>query len=457
MGVARVSGPVTGGRHGRPFGRPLVDLDRYGFVEEEWFLDGDASCYRAVGQLSADGRWDAEEVTTAPFRTRFVVYRPADPERFNGTVVVSWNNVTAGYDLFGGESPEILEGGYAYVGVTTQLVGITGLPPNPQGLAAWDPERYGSLQHPGDDFSFDIFTQAARAVGPDRSRQPDPMGGLDVRHVLAMGGSQSAGRLATYVNAIHPISRAFDGYLLTIWFGSGVALDVGRTVVDINEMDAQGSDSRQRLLRGVHHLRDDLDVPVMVVNSELEAIPCRWVRQPDTDRFRYWEAAGTSHVSVQSMAIRAPKYERDFGTPLPVMAGMNAVPLTPLYDAALHHLHRWMGGGPPPPEQPRIDFTGDPPTIVRDEHGIATGGIRLPPVEVPLARNSMVPLGDDIFSLLYGSSEPFPVEKVRALYGDRDTFLACFEKATRAAEEAGVLLPRDAEAFLAEARDGYPG
>ena len=50
-----------------------------------------------------------------PFTTRLLVYRPADPERFNGTVVVSWNNVTAGYELFGAESAEFLEGGYAVV------------------------------------------------------------------------------------------------------------------------------------------------------------------------------------------------------------------------------------------------------------------------------------------------------------------------------------------------------
>ena len=44
-----------------------------------------------------------------------------------------------------------------------------------------------------------------------------------------------------------------------------MALDVGSTIVNINEMDAQGPDSRQRLLRGVHQLRDDLDVPVLAV------------------------------------------------------------------------------------------------------------------------------------------------------------------------------------------------
>ncbi len=49
--------------------------------------------------------------------------------------------------------------------LTTQEVGIEGLPPMPQGLAAWDPQRYGTLTIPSDDYSYDIFTQGALAVG----------------------------------------------------------------------------------------------------------------------------------------------------------------------------------------------------------------------------------------------------------------------------------------------------
>jgi hypothetical protein len=456
MAAASVRGPVSGGIHGRPFGRPLVDLDRFGYVEAEFVLEGDATRYRLIGEMTRDGRWRAEPAGTAPFRTRFVVYRPRDPEQFNGTVVVSWNNVTAGYDLFGGESLEVLEGGYGFVGVTTQKVGIIGLEPMRQGLATWDPERYGTLDHPGDDYSFDVYTQAARAVGRDRERSTvDPMGGLDVRHLVAMGASQSAGRLATYINAIHPLTGAFDAYLPTIWFGSGTPLEVGDSVVNINA-PAQ-PDLNRRLLRGAHQLRDDLDVPVMVVNSELEAIPCFDIRQPDTDRFRYWEAAGTCHVSAQIMATRAPKYERDFGTALPVPPTMNRIPLMPLYDSALHHVRRWVDDGTPPPVQPRIEFTsGDPAEIVRDEHGIAVGGIRLPQAEVPIAHNSAIPLANDILSILYGSWKPFPVEKVTALYGDRATYLARFEEVARAAEKAGVLLARDVDALISEARDAFP-
>ena len=150
-----------------------------------------------------------------PFKTRFVVYRPADPKRFNGTVVVCWNNVTAGYELFNGESPEILEGGYAFVGASVQRAGVHGFPNNPQGLAAWDPQRYGELSITSDEASYDIFAQIGRAVGANRNRSGlDPLGGLDVKKVIAIGASQSAARLATYVNAVHPLGAVYDGFLI---------------------------------------------------------------------------------------------------------------------------------------------------------------------------------------------------------------------------------------------------
>jgi hypothetical protein len=303
-----------------------------------------------------------------------------------------------------------------------------------------------------DDYSYDIFTQAARVIGRDRPRGPvDPLGGLDVRHLVAQGGSQSAGRLATYVNAVHPVAHAFDAYLLTIYFGSGSGLEVGDFVVNLASPQA----NRRAALTGSNLLRDDLDALVMVVNSELEAMACYDVRQPDTDHFRYWEAAGTCHVSVQGMEVRRPKFVRDFGSELamPVAQGINEVPMIPLFDTAIHHLHAWLNGGSPPPIEPRIAFAGHPAEIVRDEHGIAVGGIRLPQVAVPVAQNSAIPLTDEIYSRLGGSCVPFPPETVIALYGDQGTYLSRFVEAARAAEKDGVLLHRDVEALIEEARN----
>jgi len=452
-----VTGPITGGSRGWPFGASSLDLAGHGYTEAEYFLEGTATRYKlAEGtELTRDGRWTIQPAGETPFRTRMIVYRPNDAAKFNGTVIVTWNNVTAGYDLFGAESLEILEGGFGLVCLTTQKVGIEGLPPEPQGLAAWDPERYGTLSIPSDDYSYDIFTQGALAVGKERPRDGiDPMGGLDVKRIIGQGASQSAGRLATYVNAIQPVAKAYDALLLTIYFGNPSPLEVGDVVVNINAPAM--SASPRNLLRGSHFLRDDLGIPVFVVNSELESMSCYPVRQPETQTFRYWESSGTCHVSAQNQAMRQEKNMRDGVRVLPLSEGINRIPMLPLYEAAFHHLHNWLTTGTPPPSQPLIEFAGEPPEIVRDEHGIAKGGIRLPQADVPLAQNSAIPLKDDIFAYLGGSSHPFSKEKIVALYGDKPTFLANFETAAQRAVSAGVLLPRDVPGLIAEASATWP-
>jgi hypothetical protein len=451
--TAAVSGPIEGGKHGRPFASSLRDVAALGYEEVEYFLAGTARRYRDVDDSTArrDGRWQAEEAGHGEFRTRMLVYRPKEAVRFNGTVILNWNNVTAGYDLFGAESLELFEGGFVMVFLTTQKVGIEGLPPVRQGLAHWDPQRYGTLSMPSDDYAYDVFTQAALAVGPNRRREPDPLGGLDVRHVIGWGASQSAGRLATYLNAVQPLTGALDGCILAIYFGRGAALQVGDAVVNINAMP---SAAPQTALMGSNLIRDDLDIPVFVVNSELEAISCYGVRQPDTDTFRYWEAAGTCHVSQQVQTTREQLQERDRIVGRPMDPNVNAVPMSLLYDAVFHHMHRWVADGIVPPVQPKIEFAGNRPQ--RDENGLAIGGIRLPQVEVPLAANSAIPRGEGIFALLGGSCEPFPAEKVRALYGDEATFFSRFEAAAQRAVDAQVLRPRDVPTVLNEARRLWP-
>ncbi|MCZ6644597.1 MAG: alpha/beta hydrolase domain-containing protein, partial [Gammaproteobacteria bacterium] len=291
-----VSGPITSGSQGGPFAAPGVDVATLGYVVEEFFLTGKASAYRTVNgsKQSADGRWLTErEPKTKPYRTRILVVRPADNRDFNGTVIVHWQNVTAGYELGTVTDGEYLRG-YAWVGVSAQSVGVNGFPgPNAAGLKQWDAERYGSLNHPGDAYSFDIFSQAGAVVEPNRmKRNNDPMGGLTVRHLVAAGASQSASRLRTYINGVHSDAQIFDGYIPYIDFASAINF---------------AADKRGERGRRSTQIRSDLDVPVFVVNSETETQAYCGARQPDTDRFRFWEAAGTSHVSVpRATAANAP-------------------------------------------------------------------------------------------------------------------------------------------------------
>ena len=456
MAQGTVTGPMKGGKHGWAFARPLIDLSAKGYVEEEFFLEGEATTFaKAAGaEFGRDGKWKAEPKGKVAFKTRFLVYRPADPKTFNGTAVVCWNNVTAGYELFFGESPEVLEGGYAYICASVQKAGVHGFEENPQGLSPWDGERYGSLSIPTDDASYDIFSQVARAVGPNRDKKIDPMCGLDVKKVIGLGASQSAGRLSTYVNAIHPLpaaqgGHAFDGYILQIYFGGGTPLDVGAQIMNPN------NNATARLGRAQNLIRDDLDVPAMIVNTELEAISCFPVRQPDTDRFRTWEAAALTHVSYQAQMMRNEKYKRDFGAAPPAASQeMNRIYIQPYYDAALHHMKRWVDGGAPPPSQPLIEFTpaGE---VIRDEHGIGKGGIRMPQAAAPVAMNSSTPVTNDFSGRLRGSNKPFDAAKLDALYGNEGNYLKRFEEAAQAAVKAGVLMPREVALQTEEAKSEY--
>ena len=454
--MGMISGPIIGGNYGWAFGKSMLDVASYGYNETEYFIEGKASSYRQADgtDWGRDGKWQAQVDRCDSYKTRFLVYRPKDPKQFNGTVIVTWNNVTAGYELFGSESLEILEGGYGLICAGVQRVGIEGLPPLEQGLAAWDEERYGSLNIPSDDYSYDIFAQIGACVGPNRDRSVlDPMAGLEVKRVIAQGASQSAGRLCTYFNAIAPFDKTFDGFILCIYFGRGTPLQVGDELLNIN--DAHYSESPADLLRGGNLLRDDLDQPVFIVNSELEAIACYNVRQPDTSKFRWWESAGTCHTSQQSRAARKLMAKRDRLISMKVDEGINAIPIGPLYDSAFYHMHRWLKYGAAPPIQPRIEFE-DSGLIIRDDDGLAKGGIRLPQVEVPLATNSAIPLKPDIFAYLGGSSRPFSKEKVLAKYIDKSSFLEEFRSAAESAVDRGVLRSREVARLIKEARESWP-
>ena len=167
---ARVTGPITGDRP--PAGAPDVDLAARGYVLEEYAIEGTARAFHLLDDPTPDGRWSVAEYARAPYRTRLLVLRPEQPADANGTVVVGWQNVSAGYESGAPSDGEIYEG-YAWVGVSAQEVGLYGFPAGMERMASrrglplleHDPERYGDLHHPGDQAAFDIFTQAGRALG----------------------------------------------------------------------------------------------------------------------------------------------------------------------------------------------------------------------------------------------------------------------------------------------------
>src|SRR6186713_2218894 len=92
-----VAGPISG-PESPSIDSTRLDLASYGYVEEEFFVSGTATSYGSDAPLSADGKWTALPRDRATYTTRLLVRRPATRARFDGTVLVEWLNVSAGFD-----------------------------------------------------------------------------------------------------------------------------------------------------------------------------------------------------------------------------------------------------------------------------------------------------------------------------------------------------------------------
>jgi hypothetical protein len=353
--------------------------------------------------------------------------------------------------------------GAVWVGVSAQAVGVQGGvnylgAPAEGGLRAADPERYATLHHPGDSFSYDMFAAAgALARDPRALGLPD---GATIGRVIAIGESQSASRLVTYVNAVHPVRPVYDGFLVHSRGGSGAPL----TQDPLPEVVVPNGTV----------LRDDLDVPALVFQTETDLIALGSVaaRQPDTDRLRLWEVAGTAHADVYTAALgfddvgqgvaeaRLLDVHTIDGGPLGCERPVNAGPAYAVLQAALRALILWVRDGIAPPPAPRLELAdARPPVIARDADGNAIGGIRTPLVDVPLATLRGDGNGDDpaSFCRLFGTTVPFDAETLARRYRGPDAFVAAFASSADAAVKAGHLLPEEAANLRRAATNVAPG
>lgn len=472
VAIAEVAGPIVSD-NGPVLPQPVTPLPD-GYVEEEFFIGGQATRYETVGEAGADGLWTAQPADTADYRTRVLVRRPP-ADVFSGTVVVEWLNVTAveASPDWGYLSEEIGRSGHAYMAVSAQALGVIGgeallsveidaeasaefgtegQEPSSGGLVNIDPDRYGTLAHPGDAYAFDMFSQVGAAVAAESDLI---LGGLDPATVLALGESQSAGFLTTYLNAIHPLARVYDGFLVHSRGAGGAPIGGA-----FGEATEEGSSSFTD--EGVR-IRTDLTEPVFIVQAEtdLTLLGYSLARQPDTDTVRTWEMAGTAHADAHIIRgiIGGPRNPA-VGSLLGCDALINAGPHHEGVQAALHHLVIWIEGGPPPPAGARIQLTdSDPVAIARDELGVALGGVRNPLVDVPVAVYSGDPPGglslDSVegFDIcgLFGQTTPIAQTTLIELHGSADDYVAAFTAATENAVDAGFLLPGDAAQLIEEA------
>ena len=397
------------------------NLEKYGYIEEEFYIDGTASAYQIPTSLT-DYQWLGGGYA---YRTRVVVRHPVNQKKFSGNVLLEWINVTTGVDIdfnWMESCDYIMRSGHAYVGVSAQKLGI-------DALKAWSPARYGSLEVTGggqylkDELSFDIYSQVAQAI----RNNPDTrlLGNLNhIRTIVATGPSQSGRFLSYYHNVIHPVHRVVDGFAI-----------VAHT----------------------NPLRKDLDVKTMRLLTETDVRMEKEIYQifdfePDTKYFRRWEVAGTSHIGWSDVLKYEPLLIRDRGVGLPVntvITPYSRIPIDHVVSAAYARLFDWINKDKAPPTAPRIKWVGNS-RIARDGYGNALGGIRLPEHLVPTATNTGEANGTEFFATLVGTYVPFSdalLQKLYPIHG-RYTF-AVIQSATSLLKQ-GFLLKEDAMASIRE-------
>lgn len=412
----KVTGPIPfaaadgQAEHDYPFFSNSDWLADRGYLEEEFFLEGEANRYDVqAGAIQDSGH---------PYKTRLLVRRPAKASDFNGTVLLEWQNVTAGYDLdalWSSVRHHLTQAGYAWVGISAQRVGVNQ-------LREWSPKRYGSLdvtkggEINDDALSYDIFAQSAQSI-----RNPgeiDPMGGLEVKEIIGEGASQSAGRLIPYFNVAQPLHEPVIDLLFLAVGGGATRTDTGIPVFRmLSETDVLGSLRRGREM------------------------------QPQSDMNRRWEITGSSHSSFAGFVERQLYYERDHGQPS-AWPDCNStpyprVPSHKVYNAAYAAMVRWVRDGVAPPIPPEITRDGN--DVKRDMYGNALGGISLAEHAVATATNDGINAGNARFCILYGSYAPFDEATINKLYPTHADYLQKVIEVSEANVKAGFLLRQDAD------------
>jgi hypothetical protein len=404
-----VEGPVGGGVHGYQWNHSLFDLEKFDYSEKEYFFSGVSASHQ--NNVAA----------TAPYRSRFFVRLPRNPANFNGTVVVEWLNVTDQDDLETVWPPAgeyMMRQGFGYVGVSAQLAGVCC---GPTTLKGWDPLRYATLVHPGDNFSYDIFTQAIQSLrDPAHNRTyfgssgaVDPMLGMTVEHVIANGASQSAGTLTTYINNGYNNHHLIDLYQITR--GGGPFNDLSTPVFQLNE-EAQGP------------------------------------HPDDNANYVLWEEAGTAHAPAAWYNYIWAEKSRDQAVPgapnaINAACGLNRGSVDYSARAGMAASQKFLTDGTVPPSAPRLTRdTGG--TVLRDADTLALGGLRHPFIEVPIALNR----SETTDCPLFGLYRSWSAAKIQSKYATHAGYVSQVTAWANYEVTQGWLLPEDRDDVVAKAQ-----
>lgn len=452
----RLIGPIGVDQKTHPFSanftvREPLDLEKYNFVEEEYFIEGRANVY----DLDEDSNVYVKD-RDLHYMTRILVRRPK--EKFSNRCYIDIMNASNGYDIedfWRRYYNQVLENNHVYIGVTSK-------PINVQSLKFYDVDRYkdldwsngklvnmpavnyknGSIPGTEEGLIWDIlrdlgifvkehFDQITKGYKPD--------------YVYLSGQSQSGVYLNTYANYMHnfyrenDIKNSYDGYFS---LASG-----GLTRALCQESDDPIAFSIRQAVE------KDVDIPFITVNTECDFdlfIPAGFnlTRSSNSDteenKRRYYEISSAPHTDAASPLVPKNKYIIKTNSPPRTLDRdydyiLNDLPVEYYVNSLFDLLHDWASKNQAPPIIEPLEIKDG--EFVKDEFGHSIGGIRCPHIRVPVANyKATVGLGET-----NGTMEYFSKEKLKDLYGDKDKYLMKFREAVEEDVKQRLLTSKDAE------------
>jgi hypothetical protein len=406
------------------------ELAARGYIEEEWFVTG------ASDAFDPDGIRIASDV---PYTTRFLVRRPSDPVRSSGVAFLDplhmIGEMPASWDV----ADWLMRNGHVWIGVSvhnSSFGRIYGFVGGIDALKEQDPERYAKLelanferpprlrsyQGPNtDSFALKWTMAMAHPQGPpividvaDQLRAGAPFRELKIRRIYGCGVSQTANFWRLFLDAgWHDRGRAEDG---------SPPLDAYVLIVSAAP-DYRPADAV------LVNVLSEAEVVGTIVPMALNAPPDR-----DFPRVRGIELPGASHTVGHAEVKKPGEGHRH-----------TSEPYLPLIKAVLHGVDRWVRDDIAMPHVARI--ARDPASVdgvVRDEHGNAVGGVRVPWLEAPkaqyLPRCSCGPT--------LGETVCFSNEKVTRLYSTDAEHERLWRRAVDRLVEDRLLLEEDVELLM---------
>lgn len=440
------------------FVRKPLDLEKYGFVEEEYFIENTANVYDLV-----DGKVVVYKKDLA-YRTRIIVRRPK--KDFSNRCYVDIMNASNGYDiedLWRRYYQNVLENKHTYVGITTK-------PINVQSLKNFDFDRYKSLNWSNGEVvnmpsvnnpdidqiegcEEGLVWDIIRDVGLICKENLDGFLGHKPEYIYLSGQSQSGIYINTYINYMHNfykennIKNLYDGYFSLASGGLTRAL---RQIPNDKMMSVRPNKE------------DKIDVPVITVNTECDynlflvmddTGLAKSSNSDDPNNLRrYYEISSAAHTDAASPLVPENSEIEKTKNPRRKLDGeydftLNNIPVEYHVNALFDRMHEWASEKKTPPivEDLKRDKNG----FKRDEFGHALGGIRSPFIEVPVAYyKASVGVGET-----NGQMEYFSKEKLKEIYETKENYLDKFKSCVENQIKIGLLTKKDGNRAINRARE----